>query len=60
MTAPDRKDDFCPACGVEWRHCGCDEVPAYGFGDDDFDDDDHFTDEMDDFEGDDWEEDEDE
>ena len=60
MTAPTRDDDFCPGCSVEWRLCDCDEVLAYGFGNDDFDDDDHFIDEMDDFEGDDWEEDEDE
>lgn len=60
MIAPTPKDDFCPRCGVAWRLCDCDEVLAYGFGDDDFDDDDYFNDEMDDFEGDDWEEDEDE
>ena len=61
MTAPTRNDDFCPGCGVEWLLCDCDEILAYGFGDDDFDDDDdYFVDEMDDFEGDDWENDADE
>ncbi len=61
MTDPNPKDDFCPKCGVEWRLCDCDEVLAYGFGDDDFDDDDdYFTDETEAWEGDDYEEDEDE